>query len=161
MSSWPRILGIRHGILVATILLASLLAAGAASAEGEKIQVDVLVTHVSQKPASDLNRLLPKPGADSNRLRQKLQQHTNLKHFELLKRESLHLDVDEVGTVDLPNGKRVHVRPLSVTEGGVLLAVAFEGGPQMDVKARRNKLLVVGGDSYEDGRLVVSLEVKN
>lgn len=66
--------------------------------------------------------------------------------------------LDGVMTLQLPNGKRARVRPLSVDGRGVLLAVDIEGAVTVDARARSGHLLVFGAGRHAGGRLVVSIE---
>jgi hypothetical protein len=75
-----------------------------------------------------------------------------------LSERSLSLGLDQVGSVVLPNGKRLRVRPLQVDGDSALLAVDVEGSVKTDVRVRKGKSVVIGAERYENGKLVISLE---
>ena len=52
--------------------------------------------------------------------------------LRVLERHHLDLRMQEVGGVDLPTGKRVEVRPLSLNASGVLISVEIPGTLQTD-----------------------------
>ena len=66
--------------------------------------------------------------------------------------------MQEVGGVDLPTGKHVEVRPLSVTPAGVLIAVEIPGTLQTDLRVPNQKQVVIGVDRYENGKLILTLQ---
>ena len=76
----------------------------------------------------------------------------------VIKERRLTLELDEVGSVKLPNGKMFRVRPLDLGDRGLLMAVGWEGEVMMDMRAPNNHLLVIGGPAHGDGQLVVSIE---
>lgn len=90
--------------------------------------------------------------------------HRQLRH--LFRYESLHvieqrhvkLRMQELGGIDLPTGKRVEFRPLSVTSTGVLIAVEIPGTLQTDVRVPNRKHVVIGVDRYQDGKLILTLQ---
>jgi len=90
--------------------------------------------------------------------------HRQLRH--LFRYESLHvieqrhvkLRMQELGSIDLPTGKRVEFRPLSVTSSGVLIAVEIPGTLQTDVRVPNRKHVVIGVDRYQDGKLILTLQ---
>jgi hypothetical protein len=76
----------------------------------------------------------------------------------VIKERRLTLELDEVGSVKLPNGQMFRVRPLDLGDRGLLMAVGWEGEVMMDMRAPNNHLLVIGGPTHGDGQLVVSIE---
>lgn len=78
--------------------------------------------------------------------------------LRVLQSERLDLEIDEVGTVELPNGRKLRVRPLNVGPEGVLLSVSVQGTLWTDMRVRNGHLVVIGAERYEDGKLVISLE---
>lgn len=160
---------------VAILTALGLLVAASASAQSEarrRINVDVIVSHVSQKPPEappepGLARSLRGPEAAEGRVREidervrridaALRGRIVYDEIELVERHRMVLDVDEVGSVKLPNGERVRVRPLDVGESGALLAVDV-GSKKLDVRAHSGHLVVIGAEPYRDGQLVISVE---
>ena len=78
--------------------------------------------------------------------------------LKVLQIERLNLALDEVGTLQLPNGRKFRVRPLDVGSEGVLLSVSVQGTLWTDMRVRNGHLVVIGAERYEDGKLVIGLE---
>jgi hypothetical protein len=136
-------------VLVAAVVLA----AGVASAEDDKdrIPINVLVTHLSNEGK----------GVDppAQFLDNKLKQQFRYDSLQVIQKERLTLAIDEVGKVDLPNGKAVRMRPIHKGEDGVLMAVDVEGAAQLDVRVKSRHPVVIRAGPYEEGSLVLSLEL--
>lgn len=136
------------------VAAAALLLAGGALAEGkgkkERVPIHVLVTQLSSqgtgvdRDAESLNKALaPKFRYDS---------------LKVLQKRTIELGIDEVGTIDLPNGRAARVQPIHKGEGGVLLAVDVEGAVKTDARVENHKQLVIRAGRYDDGDLILSLE---
>ena len=138
--------------LVLALVLAPVLGMGAAAAKAEeqRIDVELMVSHVSNAKGEIDPR--------GRKLHQKLQGQFRYESLRVLQTRGLRLELNEVGSVRLPNGKSVRVRPLQLSESGVLLAVDVEGAARMDLKVRNGHLVVIGAERYQDGKLVISLE---
>lgn len=162
----------RWSRLQAVAALAALLLAEVAwgqSGGRHPINVDVIVSHVSQKPppSPDVIDLrsnvapaptrVEEPDPRVRRIDAALKGRFVYDRIELVERHRMVLDVDEVGSVKLPNGERFRVRPLDVGEGGVLMAVDI-GSKKLDVRAHSGHLVVIGAEPYQDGQLVISVE---
>ena len=80
------------------------------------------------------------------------------KTLEVLETRRLRLAPDEVGTLGLPNGKPLRVRPLRLDDSGVLLAVEVKDTLQTDLRVRNGHLVVIGAGRHQGGRLVISFE---
>jgi hypothetical protein len=127
------------------------LAPGLASAQpAPRVVVEVMVSHTS-------NRAGP-IDARASELHRKLQKDFRYESLRVLQTQRLALDLDEVGTLTLPSGRRFRVQPLQVGDRGVLLAVDVEGTLKTDLRVRNGHLVVLGAERYEDGRIVISLE---
>ena len=134
-------------------VLALLLAvAGGAAAQQGPIQVEVTVVHISDGPGGI--------DARGQKLHGKLKRQFRYESLKVLETRSLKLAVDEVGSVSLPNGKRVRVQPLQLDAESALLAVDVEGAVQTDLRVRNGHLVVIGGDRHQSGKLVVGLEAR-
>jgi hypothetical protein len=158
-------------VLLAAALMA--LAGGQAAAESPRgpINVDVLVSHVSQRPPSPPPEV---PGLTGNfietpprvreidervrRLDKMLRGTIRYDTIRFVKRHRMVLERDEVGTVKLPNGRlfRAHLR--DVNEQGALMDVVVEELLQLEVQAPSGHLVVIGSEPYQDGQLVISVE---
>lgn len=132
-------------------VLAGMLIAGAAMAQGAgRIAVEVLVCQTSTQPG----------GIDGacQKLHAKLRNEFRYESLKRVQSRSLQLALDEVGSVSLPNGKRVQVRPLQVDERSALLAVEVQGSVKTDLRVRNGHLVVIGAEGHGDGKLVIGLE---
>lgn len=153
--TWSRV----AGTLAAALALLAL-AGAAASADpqkpkkegkGKAIQMRMMVTRLSNDGRG------VDPGAKD--LEHKLSsQGIRYDSAEVLQKKRLKLGVDEVGTIDLPNGRKARVRPLHQGADGVLMAVDVEGSSKADVRAKPNHTVIFSAGPYEDGKLILSLE---
>jgi hypothetical protein len=110
----------------------------------------VIVSHVSPRPGP----IDPSAEAILRRLRDEF-------HYEslrVLERRRMELRMQEIGGLVLPTGKRVEIRPLAVSPSGVLVAVEIPGTLQTDVRVPNRKIVVIGVDRYQEGKLILSLE---
>lgn len=128
-----------------------LLWAGIAWSQGaQRIGVQVLVCQTSALPG----------GVDPacSRLDAKLAREFRYESLKRLQSHGLSLAVDEVGSVALPNGKQLRLRPLQFDAHSALLAVDVEGSVQTDLRVRNGHLVVIGAERHGDGKLVIGLE---
>jgi hypothetical protein len=77
---------------------------------------------------------------------------------QVLEKKRMQLQMNEVGTIDLPNGRKARVRPMHRSEDGVLMAVDVDGASKADVRAKPNHTVIFSAGPYEDGKLVLSVE---
>ncbi len=139
----------RQSLIV--LALGALLVTGVAAAQQpRRFDVRVTVTHISER-AGKID-----PGA--RRLDQHLRKKFRYKSLRVIEQRRLALQLDEVGSVRLPNGRMFRVRPLNLGDRGLLMAVGWEDAMQMDMHAPSNHLMVIGGPAYQDGQLVISIE---
>jgi hypothetical protein len=141
--------------------LALLLAAGSASAQGkgagkgrgksgDRIPVNVMVVQTSDREggidprARDLDR--------------KLNGQLRYRSMRVLREQRVDLRLDEVGTVRLPDGRAVRLRPMHKGPEGVLMAVDVEGSVKLDARAPNHHKVVIGAGAYQDGNLAISIE---
>jgi hypothetical protein len=78
--------------------------------------------------------------------------------LRVLETRTLSLGIDDIGSMQLPTGKRVRLRPLDVGAKGVLVAVDVQGSTRMDLRVPNHKVVVIGGQPYGGGRLVITLQ---
>ena len=129
---------------------------GAASAgaqeppKREPINVDVMVSHISDR-VGEIDQL-------ARRLDETLRKQFRYESMKVLERHRMVLDVDEVGTVKLPNGRLFRARPLDVNDRGVLMAVEVDETLKTDMRIPSGSLVVIGAERYEDGKIVISIE---
>ena len=122
---------------------------GVAHAQG-KVAFHLMVSHVSKSPGS----IDPRGEA----LHRVLQHEIRYESLKVLDTQVLTLGMNEIGTMKLPTGRAVRLRPMDVRDDGVLVAVEVEGGTEADLRVPNRRIVVIGGQPYEGGRLVISLE---
>ena len=138
------------GLLVVIVAGALLAGNPAWSQTGRQFTVKVTVAEISDAEGKIDER--------AKRLDLNLRKKFKYNSLTVIKERRLTLELDEVGSVKLPNGKMFRVRPLDLGDRGLLMAVGWEGEVMMDMRAPNNHLLVIGGPSHGDGQLVVSIE---
>ncbi len=138
--------GIRLGLLALVVAFA----AGVAYAEADRVALTVTVTHLSKSPGA----IDPKAADIHKRLRDEFRYES----LRVLERRRMNLRLDEVGSLKLPTNRWVRVRPLHVGDRGVLIAVDVEGILQTDLRVENGRAVDIGAQSYEGGKLVVTLE---
>ena len=122
-----------------------------AAAQGaELIAVDVMVSQISQQSCAVDPR--------AQRLDAKLRGEFRYECLKVLKQQRLSVALNELASVALPNGRDLQLRPLSISDRGVLMAVNVEGSVQSDMQIPNGHLVAIGAGRYEDGKLVISLE---
>ncbi|MGH0035188.1 MAG: hypothetical protein ACQGVK_09190 [Myxococcota bacterium] len=122
--------------------------AEAAAAAGP-VRVELMVSRLSKKPGEI--------DARAAKLHDQLKAEFRYASLKVVKVVDLELAVDEVGSMQLPTGKKVSVRPLLVDDHGVLLAVEVEGSVQTDLRVKSGHLVVIGTERHEKGKLVISM----
>ena len=139
--------------------VAALLAFAAAAQErergrgerrGDRVPVNVMIVHTSNE----------KGGVDpaAKDLDEKLKKQLRYKSMRVIQQERVDLEVDRVGTVELPDGRKVRMRPMHKGAKGVLMAVDVEGAVKLDARAPNHHRVVIGAGEYEDGNLAVAIE---
>jgi hypothetical protein len=126
------------------------LALPAAAQDGPRVDIRLMVSHVTSEPGP-----IDPRGAKLHAL---LRKQVRYESLQVLKTRNLDLGLQEIGSMKLPNGRMVRVRPLDVGKQGVLIAVDIEGSMQTDLRVPNRKVVVLGGQPYQGGRLVISLE---
>lgn len=136
---------------MAVLVMAAWIAPSPASAQpAGPIAVDVMVSHISQKPG----KIDPR----ARRLDAELRGEFRYESLRVLKQRRLTLALNELGRVALPNGSVLQLRPLSLSDRGVLMAVAVQGAVQSDLQIPNGHLVAIGVGRHGDGKLVISLE---
>lgn len=131
------------------VLLSLGLLAGASAAAAQTFEIDVMVSQIGDGPG----------GIDPRaaELDAKLKGQFRYQSLKVLDSRRLQLGLDQVGTLSLPNGKPLRVRPLQLTDRGLLLA-AQVGEIQTDLKLTRGHLVVIDAGQHAGGKLVVSFQ---
>jgi hypothetical protein len=115
-----------------------------------RVAVKVTVSH-----ALDAKGAIDPRGSELNAFLKPQFRYGSLKVLQI---ESLDLALDEVGTLELPNGRKFRVRPLDIGPEGVLLSVSVQGTLWTDMRVRNGHLVVIGAERYEEGKLVIGME---
>lgn len=153
----PRELGSSCIGLLAAATLVVLLAwsgsaedAGSQGTKDDRVPVNVMVVYTSDGEG----------GVDprARELDRKLKGQLRYRSMQVLREVRIDLRVDQVGTVELPDGREVRMRPLHKSRKGVLLAVDVEGAVKLDARAANHHKVVIGAGPYRDGNLAISIE---
>ena len=137
--------------LLCVALAVVVLAAGAAQAQsGERIGLLLTISHATQQPGP--------VDPDSAEIHKRLQEEFLFQSLRVIERRHIDLRLQEVGGIVLPTGKRVSVRPMSLSTTGVLIAVEIPGTLETDIRVPNHQHVVIGLDRYQDGRLILTLQ---
>jgi hypothetical protein len=136
------------GALLAAVLLA--LAAVASAEPPRRIAIDVTVSH-----ALDAKGAIDPRGLE---LDAHLKPQFRYGGLRVLQVERLDLALDEVGTLQLPNGRKLRVRPLDIGPEGAILSVSVKGTLWTDMRVRNGHLVVSGAERDAAGKLVLGLK---
>jgi hypothetical protein len=91
-------------------------------------------------------------------LHEKLKKQLRYKSMRVIQEQRVDLEMNQVGTVDLPDGRKVRMRPLHKGAKGVLMAVDVQGAVKLDARAPNHHKVVIGAGEYQNGNLAVSIE---
>jgi hypothetical protein len=80
--------------------------------------------------------------------------------LRVVKSKRRHVKLNEIERVRLPTGADFRFRPIDASDRGVLVAVDWRKTARGDFRLPRGKPLILGGQPYEDGQLVVILEAE-
>lgn len=142
----------RHNLMWAVVVATLVLGwpgIGAAQ-DARKIRFDVMVSWISQQPGEVDPR--------ASRLDTQLRGDFRYESLKVLKQQQVSVELNELATMKLPNDKKLELRPLSVSDRGVLVAVNVEDSVQSDMQIPNGHLVAIGAGHFDDGRLVISLE---
>ena len=122
----------------------------AQSAGSNRVPVNVMIVQTSNKKGE------VDPRAQG--LHEKLKKQLRYKSMRVIQEQRVDLEMNQVGTVDLPDGRKVRMRPLHKGVKGVLMAVNVQGAVKLDARAPNHHKVVIGAGEYENGNLAVSIE---
>lgn len=125
-------------------------AAGSHAQAPTRVGFHVMVSHVTQQPGS----VDPRAAA----LHEVLRKDIRYESLTVIESRVLQLRLDDIGTLKLPTGRTVRLRPMDLGSEGVLVAVEVEGSTKVDLRVPNRRIVVIGGQPYQGGRLVISLE---
>lgn len=135
---------------LAFALAAGFLAVPALGQEVRRISLAIMVTHASSSPGP-----VDPPAA---RLDSELRRDFRYGSLRVLERRRMVLRMDEIGSMQLPNGRALRVRPLNVAGDRLLMAVEVEGAVDTDLRLRNHKKVSIGSHRWKGGTLVITLE---
>jgi hypothetical protein len=98
------------------------------------------------------------PGAE--RFDRLLRDTVRYESLRVVKAKDRRVKLNEVETISLPTGQDFRFRPIDAGEKGVLVAVDWKRTARGDFRLPRGKPLILGGQPYENGQLVVILEAE-
>lgn len=105
----------------------------------------------------------PEPGGidpAARRFHALLGKRVRYESLKVLDTKRTRLAVGDIGRVPLPTGTTFRFRPLNVGGQGVLVAVDMGPTAQGDFRVPAGKPIILGGQPYREGQLVVILEAE-
>jgi len=121
-------------------------------AKQPRLHFEVTVLHASPS-AGGID-----PGAE--RFDRLLRDTVRYKSLRLVKSRDRRVELNEIERVTLPTGNDFRFRPIDAGDRGVLVSVDWRKTARGDFRLPRGKPLILGGQPYEDGQLVVILEAE-
>ena len=125
---------------------------GAGKPAKPRLDFSVTVLHASPSPGGI------DPGAQ--RFDQLLRSSLRYESLRVVKAKQRHVKLNEIERVRLPTGEDFRFRPIDAGDRGVLVAVDWRKTARGDFRLPRGKPLILGGQPFEDGQLVVILEAE-
>ncbi len=122
----------------------------AAAQKAQRVDMRLTVSHLSSEPGP-----IDDSAAD---LHNRLRRDFRYRSVRVLESKRMRLNVNEVGSMQLPTGRLVRVRLLDVGSQGVLIAVDIDQTLQTDLRVRNRQQVVIGAERYQDGKLILTLE---
>jgi hypothetical protein len=148
---------VRWGSVAVRALLVAALAVGLlhapASAQGQASKAGFRVTVLAASP--EPGRIDPA----ARRYHALLGRRVRYESLRVLDTHHTRLGEGDIGRVSLPTGSAFRFRPLDLAGAGVLVAVDMGRTAQGDFRIPKGKPLILGGQPYQEGQLVVILEV--
>jgi hypothetical protein len=117
-----------------------------------RLDFAVTVLHASPSPGGI------DPGA--KRFDRLLRSSLRYESLRVVKAKQRHVKLNEIERVRLPTGEDFRFRPIDAGDRGVLVAVDWRKTARGDFRLPRGKPLILGGQPFEDGQLVVILEAE-
>jgi hypothetical protein len=115
-----------------------------------QLQFEVTVLHASSAPGGIDPR--------AERFDRLLRETVRYESLRVLKSKGRRVELNEIEKVRLPTGQDFRFRPIDASERGVLVSVDWKKTARGDFRLPRGKPLILGGQPYDNGQLVVILE---
>lgn len=136
-----------------TIWLAAMGLLLAAAAQAGDVQLSLTVAHVSESATG----IEETPAA--KRAHGILGKQLRYSSLKVLSSSQHTLQANVLWEHGLPNNTTLRARASDVSPEGVFLSVDWPGSAQGDFRVQRGKPLVFGGSNYQDGKLVLILQL--
>jgi len=117
-----------------------------------RLHFEVTVLHASPSPGG------VGPGAE--RFDRLLRDTVRYESLRVVKAKQRRVELNEIERIALPTGQDFRFRPIDAGDRGVLVAVDWRKTARGDFRLPRGKPLILGGQPYEGGQLVVILEAE-
>ena len=98
------------------------------------------------------------PGAE--RFDRLLRDTVRYESLRVIKAKERNVELNEIEKISLPTGQDFRFRPIDAGDRGVLVSVDWKKTARGDFRLPRGKPLILGGQPFEDGQLVVILEAE-
>jgi hypothetical protein len=122
-------------------------------AKPTQVHVTVVVHHVSKHPRP------PGPvDPAAAKLERRLSQDFSYKSARVMQTEEMVLALNQTGSMTLPTGRILKVKPRKLGKRGLLMSVEIEGTLRTNLRVPNHHQVVIGAQHYQDGKLVVTLE---
>ncbi|HKE11587.1 MAG TPA: hypothetical protein VKE73_08450 [Myxococcota bacterium] len=122
-------------------------------AKPTQVHVMVVVHHVSKHPGP------PGPvDPAAAKLERRLSQDFSYKSARVMQTEEMVLALNQTGSMTLPTGRILKVKPRKLGKRGLLMSVEIEGTLRTNLRVPNHHQVVIGAQHYQDGKLVVTLE---
>src|SRR5512145_335715 len=125
---------------------------GAGKPAKRRLDFSVTVLHASPSPGGI------DPGAQ--RFDPLLRSSLRYESLRVVNAKQSHVKLNEIERVRLPTGEDFRFRPIDAGDRGVLVAIDWRKTARGDFRLPRGKPLILGGQPFEDGQLVVILEAE-
>ena len=118
-----------------------------------QVRVMVVVHHLSKQPGP------PGPvDPAAAKLEHRLSQDFNYKSARVMQTEEMTLALNQTGSMTLPTGRLLKVKPRKLGKRGLLMWVEIEGTLRTNLRVPNHHQVVIGAQHYQDGKLVITLE---
>jgi hypothetical protein len=117
-----------------------------------RLDFEVTVLHASPEPG----------GVDprAERFDRLLRNTVRYESLRVVKSKQRRVELNEIEKIALPTGQSFRFRPIDAGDRGVLVAIDWKKTARGDFRLPRGKPLILGGQPYENGQLVVILEAE-
>ena len=139
------------GVVALTALALALLASAPSDARAQAaIDLEVMVSLISDEPG----KIDPR----AEELDRKLGKKIRYESIEVLDVKRMRLAIDDVGSVSLPDGTGIYIKPLVLDERGALIHVEWAARMDTQLRVKSGQLVVLGPQRHGPDQIVVSLK---